>query len=109
MIAPPRRQSHDELEALIKEARARQLRRRLLGATGVAIAAALGLSMYAVMTGGSVNGVTQANAGRASAPFCRSAQLSGSAGQDWFFANLMGAGVLDKITDLGKDEIATDI
>ena len=36
-------------------------------------------------------------------------QLSGSAGQDWFFANLMGAGVLDKITDLGKDEIATDI
>ena len=42
MIAPPRPPSHDELEALIKEARARQLRRRLLGAAGVAIAAALG-------------------------------------------------------------------
>jgi probable HAF family extracellular repeat protein len=36
-------------------------------------------------------------------------QLTGSAGQDWFFANLTGAGVLDKITDVGKDEIATDI
>src|SRR5690348_3198780 len=75
MIAPPKPPSHDEREALIKEARARQLRRRLLGASGVAIAAALGLSVYAVVTGGRVNGVTQAHAGRASAPFCRSSQL----------------------------------
>jgi uncharacterized protein DUF4232 len=52
MIAPPRPPAHDELEALIKEARARQLRRRLLGAAGVAIAAALGLSIYAFMTDG---------------------------------------------------------
>jgi hypothetical protein len=52
MIAPPRPPSHDELEALIKEARARQLRRRLLGVAGVAIAAALGLSIYAFVTGG---------------------------------------------------------
>jgi hypothetical protein len=37
-LAPPK-PSHDELEALIKEARQRQLRRRLLGAAGVAIAA----------------------------------------------------------------------
>ena len=52
MIAPPRPPSHDELEALIKEARARQLRRRLLGAAGVAIAAAVGLSLSALGTGG---------------------------------------------------------
>ena len=51
MVAPPRPPSHDELAALIKEARARQLRRRLLGTTGVAIAAALGLSTYAFVTG----------------------------------------------------------
>jgi hypothetical protein len=52
MIAPPRPPFHDELEALIKEARQRQLRRRLLGAAGVAIAAALGLSIYASLSGG---------------------------------------------------------
>ena len=52
MIAPPSPPAHDELEALIKEARARQLRRRLLGAAGVAIAAALGLSVYAFFSGG---------------------------------------------------------
>jgi Ca2+-binding RTX toxin-like protein len=36
-------------------------------------------------------------------------QLTGSAGQDWFFANIFGPGALDKITGLGKDEIVTDI
>lgn len=51
MIAPPRPPSHQELEALIKEARARQLRRRLLGAAGFAIAAALALSTYALWVG----------------------------------------------------------
>ena len=51
MIAPPRPPSHDELEALIKEARARQLRRRLLGAAGVAIAAAFALGAYALASG----------------------------------------------------------
>ena len=48
MIAPPRPPSHHELEALIKEARARQLRRRLFGTAAVALAVALGLSAYAV-------------------------------------------------------------
>ena len=38
MIAPPKPPAHDELEALIKEARERQLRRRLLGAAGIAVA-----------------------------------------------------------------------
>jgi hypothetical protein len=52
MLAPPRPPSHDELEALIKEARARQLRRRLFAAALVAIAAALSLSLYALATGG---------------------------------------------------------
>jgi Protein of unknown function (DUF4232) len=52
MIAPPRPPPHDELEALIKEARARQLRRRLLGAAGVAITAALGLCIYAFLIEG---------------------------------------------------------
>jgi hypothetical protein len=35
--------------------------------------------------------------------------LTGSAGQDWFFANILGFGVLDKITGVAKDEIVTDI
>jgi hypothetical protein len=91
MIAPPRPPSHDELEALIKEARARQLRRRLLGAAGIAIAAAVALSIYAVVTAGNVNSVTQANAGRGNAPFCRSAQLSGSAGFQGATQTMLGA------------------
>ena len=51
MIAPPKPPSHDELEALIKEARARQLRRRLIGAAGVAIASALALGIYGLTVG----------------------------------------------------------
>jgi hypothetical protein len=81
MIAPPRPSSHEELEALIKEARARQLRRRLLGAAGVAIGAALGLSVYAFVTGGSPADLAQppAQGGRATGPLCRASQLSVSA------------------------------
>jgi hypothetical protein len=52
MIAPPKPPSHDGLEALIKEARERQRHRRLLAVAGVAIAAALGLSMYAFVSAG---------------------------------------------------------
>jgi hypothetical protein len=78
MIAPPKPPSHDELEALIKEARARQLRRRLLGAAGVAIVAALGLSIYAVGDGGGPGGLVQSrpSAVRATGPHCRSGQLA---------------------------------
>src|SRR5206468_4745792 len=76
MIAPPRRQSHDELEALIKEARARQLRRRLLGATGVAIAAAIGLSIYALtLDRGASPGRTRSG-GAAAVSVCSSHQLA---------------------------------
>jgi Domain of unknown function (DUF4232) len=82
MIAPPKPPSHDDLEALIKEARARQLRRRLLGAAGVAVAAGLGLGVYAFVTGGSPANLAQppAKGGRATAPTCRAAQLSASIG-----------------------------
>jgi hypothetical protein len=52
MIAPPKPPSYDDLEALIREARERQLRRRLLGAAGIAIAVAIGLSAYALVAGG---------------------------------------------------------
>jgi hypothetical protein len=82
MIAPPKPPTRDDLEALIREARERQLRRRLLGAAGVAIAAALGLSVYAFMTGGSPGNLAQpaANGGRATGPTCHGAQLSASVG-----------------------------
>jgi hypothetical protein len=49
MFAPPKPPSHDELEALIREARSRQRRRRLLGAAGVAVVAALALSVYGLL------------------------------------------------------------
>lgn len=52
-VAPP---GPDELELLIREARERQLRRRLLGAAAVAIVAAIGLSVYGFVTGGSAQG-----------------------------------------------------
>jgi len=35
--------------------------------------------------------------------------LTGSAGQDWFFANLLGTGAKDKITDLSAAEFANDL
>jgi hypothetical protein len=76
MIAPPRPPSHDDLEALIREARARQLRRRLLGAAGVAVAAAIGLSAYALTTGGAGRPAAASGPSGIGAPLCRSSQLS---------------------------------
>jgi hypothetical protein len=35
--------------------------------------------------------------------------LTGSSGQDWFFANLSGGGVLDRLTDLSAAEFANDL
>jgi hypothetical protein len=80
MIAPPRPPSHDDLEALIKEARERQLRRRLLGAAVVAIVAALGLGAYAIAIAGNQPATNAAQRGPAGLPLCRSDQLSASAG-----------------------------
>jgi hypothetical protein len=79
MLAPPK-PPHDELELLIKEARERQLRRRLLGAAGLAVSAALGLAVYALTVGGNQPAESTAQRGPAVVPFCRSAQLSGSTG-----------------------------
>ena len=36
-------------------------------------------------------------------------KLTGGAGQDWFFANVLGAGTLDKITGKNKSDVVTDI
>lgn len=96
MIAPPRSSSHDELELLIKEARARQLRRRLLGAAGVAIAAALGLSVYAIVGGGSIKDIAQpqARGGRVTGPLCQASQLSVSAGLQGATQSLAGGATL---------------
>jgi hypothetical protein len=77
--SPPRPPSSEELEALIREARDRQRRRRLLGAAVVAIAAAIGVSLFSVM-----EGKTSSSVGRSAPadglPLCRSSQLSTSAG-----------------------------
>jgi hypothetical protein len=35
--------------------------------------------------------------------------MTGTSGQDWYFANLAGAGVLDRITDLSAAEFANDL
>lgn len=78
MLAPPKPPPHDELEALIKEARERQLRRRLLGAAGVAIVAALGLGAYALTIGGRTRS-SGTSLTRAGVPPCRSSQLLTSA------------------------------
>ena len=79
MIAPPKPPSHDELEALIKEARERQLRRRLLGAAGVAIASAVALSVYAFTLGSGGLPTVVSGSGRVAPPECRASQLSAQA------------------------------
>jgi hypothetical protein len=76
--SPPRPPSAEELEALIREARDRQRRRRLLGAAGVAIVSAVGISLYAV-TGGQTGTPAARKAPGGGLPLCRSSQLSTSA------------------------------
>jgi hypothetical protein len=76
MIAPPRPPAHDELEALMKEARQRQLRRRLLGAAGVTVAAAIALGIYALTLGNSNRSTEAAPIGPGGVPLCRSSQIS---------------------------------
>lgn len=96
MIAPPRPPSPDALEALIKEARARQLRRRLLGAAGVAIAAALGLSVYAFVTGGNPANLAQppARGGGATGPLCRPSQLTATTFMEGAGGSMLGEATL---------------
>jgi hypothetical protein len=105
MIAPPKPPAHDELEALIKEARARQLRRRLLGAAGVAVAAAVGIIIYAFITGGAVSNVPQqpTEGGRARVSLCRSSQLSMSIGGQGATQMILGGAL---ITNTGGEACA---
>jgi hypothetical protein len=49
--SPPRPPSQDELGAFIREARVRQLRRRLLGTAVIAIIAAASLGIHAIFSG----------------------------------------------------------
>ena len=79
MIAPPRRPPQGDLETLIKEARERQLRRRLLGTAVVAVAAAIGLSVYALTLGAGARRSVTAGSPQGAAPLCRSSQLSAAA------------------------------
>jgi hypothetical protein len=76
MIAPPKPPSRDELEALIKEARERQFRRRLLATVSVALLAAVGLAIYAFTAGGGAQGSLTTGSPGGAAPICRSSQLS---------------------------------
>jgi hypothetical protein len=94
MIAPPKPPSHDELKALIKEAKEGQLRRRLLGAAGVAIAAAIGLSAYALTIGGSDQTKLIGGSGNAGGPLCRSAQLAATAGLSGAVGTMDGVATL---------------
>ena len=95
MLAPPK-PPPDELELLIKEARERQLRRRLLAAAWIAVVAALGFSVYAVVDGGSVKSIDQppTRGGRATGPLCRASQLSVSAALQGATQSLAGGATL---------------
>lgn len=98
MIAP-RAPSHDELETLIKEARACQLRRRLLGAAGIAIASAIGLGAYAFVTGGKADNLAQppAKGGRVGAPLCRSSQLAMGVGGQGATEVVLGGALITNV------------
>ena len=76
MIAPPKPPAHDALEDLMEEARQRQLRRRLLGAAGVAVAAAIALGIYALTIGNSNRSTGAAPIGPGGVPLCRTSQIS---------------------------------
>src|SRR6266566_1896739 len=89
MIAPPKPPPHDDVGALIKEARERQLRRRLLGAAGVAIVAAVGLAVYALTTGGSAQSGLTSGSPHGAAPLCRNSQLSVAAIWNGAVGNLL--------------------
>jgi Domain of unknown function (DUF4232) len=52
IVPPPAPPRPDELEALIREARARQRRRRLVGVVAVGAVAGIGLSVWAAVPGG---------------------------------------------------------
>jgi hypothetical protein len=86
-VGPPRVAAPppDELEALIREARARQRRRRLVGVAALALVAALGLAAFALVPTGKRG--TGRREGRSSlgvpVPRCRTDQLRVTAASTW--------------------------
>jgi len=104
MIAPPRLPSHDALAALIKEARARQLRRRLFGAAAIAVSAAIALSVYATTMGGVSRPASGSGLASAGAPPCLSSQRSAGAG----FVGATGS-MLGGVTITNRSGIACSI
>ena len=90
--SPPRPPSQHEVDALIREARVRQLRRRLLGAAVIAVIAAANLGIYALVSAGSSRHTVGAAAGLATAcPFSAlplSLQTQGTATQAVFFLTI---------------------
>jgi len=60
----------------MKEARQRQLRRRLFGTVGVAVAAAIALGIYALTIGDSGRRTEAASSGPGGVPLCRTSQIS---------------------------------
>jgi hypothetical protein len=99
MIAPPRPPAHDELEALIKEARERQRRRRLLGAASVAIMAAIGLGIHALTVDGSGAAKVGRSSPNAAPPLCGAAQLTTSAFWQGATGSMPGGALIANTSD----------
>jgi hypothetical protein len=90
--APPRPPAQDDPDALIPEARERQLRRRRLAAATIAVATAIGLGIYALVSGGSHPAPGSSTAGRLATCPLRGLALSvrtqGTAMQSVTFLNV---------------------
>jgi uncharacterized protein DUF4232 len=80
VLAPPKPPSGPELELLIREARARKRKRWLRAAAILAVVAAGGLALHAVLADGSAKSGHGSGPSRiVSIPHCRSDQLAASA------------------------------
>jgi hypothetical protein len=77
IASPPRPPTENESDALVREARARQRRRRLTGAAAVTLLAGAALVSYAVAgrTAAHPGGLTPSGARPVSASACRASQL----------------------------------
>lgn len=107
MIAPPKPPPNDELEALIREARERQGRRRLLAAAGVAIAVAVGLGIYALTTSGGTPATTGSPGRPGGVPPCRSSQLA--AQMEWAYPLTPGGWVVLTNTSDGSCSLPSGV
>jgi len=96
--SPPRPPSQNELDALIPEARDRQRHRRLVGAAAIAVAAVLGVGIYAVANGARSPGTIGPSLGLGNWPLCRTAQLKTE--PVLFIGTLSGGGL--GFTNIGR-------